>query len=93
MNMVTVDISSLESDDKENLTDFMESKLPVKCERDGDSVEFEDKSPRSHVTSPEIRTYLKRYLHTRKLRKRYRLLSDGASLRFVKQAVEKEEEE
>lgn len=91
--MVTADISDLEADAKENLTEFIESKLPVKCEKDGDVVRFEDKSPRSHITSPEIRTYLKRYLHTKKLKKQYRILSDGTSLKFVKQKVEKEDEE
>lgn len=91
--MVTVDVEELDADAKENITEFMESKLPVKCEKDGDLIRFEEKSPRSHVTSPEIRTYLKRYLHVKKLKKQYRLLSEGTSLKFVKQKIEKEEEE
>ena len=91
--MVTIDVSDLEADSKDSVVTFIEAKLPVKSEKDGDLVTFEDKSPRSHVSGPEIRTYLKRFLHANNLRKRYRLLSDGSSLRFVKQNVEDEEEE
>jgi hypothetical protein len=91
--MVTVDISDLEGDAKDGLVTFIESKLPLKSDEDGDIVTFEDKSPRSHVRSPEVRTYLKRYLHAKNLKKQYRLLSDSGSLRFVKQHVEKEDEE
>ena len=91
--MVSVDLSDMESDSKTELVTFIEGKLPVKSERDGDVVTFEDKSPRSHVSGPNIRTYVKRYLHSNKLRKRYRLLSEDGSLRVVKQRLEEGEEE
>ena len=91
--MVKVDISDLESDAKESLVDFIESKLPLKSDTDGGVVTFTDKSPRSHVTSPEVRTYLKRYLHAKDLKKQYRILSEDNSLKFVKQKVDKKEEE
>ncbi len=94
--MVEVDVSSLENEDKDGLSSFIESKLLVKSDRSGDIVTFEDKTERTHVSSPEIRTYLKRYLHQRNLRKRFRILGDGGVLKFVSRPeheVSEEEEE
>ncbi len=94
--MIDVDISGLENDAKDVIVSFIESKLPVKGERDGDKLSFEDRSDRNHVTNPEIRTYLKRFLHKNKLRQSYRLLSESGTLSFVKrkeEEVEKEEKE
>ena len=91
--MVSIDVSSLDSDLKDDVVTFIESKLPVKSDRDGDVITFDDKSPRSHVTSPEVRTYHKRFLHAKDLKKQFRLLSEDGSLTFVKQKLEKEEEE
>ncbi len=91
--MVAVDISSLDSNLKDEVQSFMESKLAVKVEREGDTLTFEDKDQRTHVSNPEIRTYLKRFLHKNELRKDYRLLSDEGTLSFVKQKKEKESEE
>ncbi len=78
---------------KEDVVSFIEAKLPVKSDKDGDLISFEDKSPRTHVSSPEIRTYMKRFLHSKDLRKQFRILSEDGSLTFVKQKLEKEEEE
>ena len=91
--MVTVDIEDMETDAKNGLVEFIESKLPLKSEKNGDIITFEDKSPRSHVSSPEVRTYLKRYIHSKDLRKKYRVLSEGGSLKFVKQKIEEEHED
>jgi hypothetical protein len=91
--MVNIDVSALDSDLKNDVVTFIESKLPVKSEKDGDVISFEDKSSRSHVTSPEVRTYMKRFLHSKDLRKKFRILSEDGSLTFVKQKLEKEEEE
>jgi hypothetical protein len=92
--MPAVDVSQLESDSKDGLVSFVESKLPVKSTRDGDVITFEDKSERTHVSGPEIRTYLKRYLHSQELKKKYRLLSEEGVLKFVKsKAGDAEEEE
>lgn len=91
--MVTVDISDFEPDSKDGLVTFVESKLAVKSSRSGDTITFDDKTDRTHVTSPEIRTYLKRYIHSKKLKKKYRLLSDEGSLKFVKIKTQKEDEE
>jgi len=90
--MVNVDISTLESDAKDEVVSFIESKLPVKIERDGDTLSFEDKDDRTHVSSPEIRTYLKRFLHKNELKRRYRILSDEGTLAFVKKKEEEENE-
>ena len=91
--MITVDLADLETDAKEGVVSFIESKLPLKSEKDGDLVTFEDKSSRTHVSSPEVRTYMKRYIHSKDLRKQYRILSEEGSLKFVKQKIESEEEE
>jgi hypothetical protein len=91
--MPSVDISQLEADSKDGLVGFIESKLPVKSSRDGDVVTFEDKSEKTHVSAPEIRTYLKRFLHSSELKKKYRLLSEEGVLTFVKSKAKEEEEE
>ena len=90
--MVEVNIAALEGEEKEGLGSFIESKLPVKMERKGDVVSFEDKSERTHVTSPEIRTYLKRYLHKHGLKKEFRLLSEDGTMKFVKRPQQETEE-
>ena len=82
--MTEVNIADLEGEDKEELGSYIESKLPVKMERKGDTLTFEDKSERTHVSGPEIKTYLKRYMHKQGLKTEYRLLSDGRALRFAK---------
>ena len=98
--MVTVDISDLEEEDRKSLPEFIEGKLMVKSEVSQGEVNFEDSSERTHVTSPEIRTYLKRFMHSKGIRKRYRLLSSDGALKFVKlrkdqisEEDQKEEEE
>jgi hypothetical protein len=97
--LVTVDVSDLDDDDKKSLPEFVESKLKVKSDVSGNEVSFEDSSERTHVTSPEIRAYLKRFMHTKGIRKRYRLLSMDGNLKFVKlredqiKDEDKEEEE
>ncbi len=91
--MVSINVAALDSDLKDDVVDFISGKLRVSSEKDGDVISFEDKSPRTHVTSPEIRTYLKRYLHSKDLRKQFRILSEDGSLTFVKRHLEEDEEE
>jgi hypothetical protein len=90
--MVEVDIAELEGEEKDGLGSFIESKLAVKMERKGDTVSFEDKSERTHVSGPEIRTYLKRYLHKHGLKKEFRLLSEDGTLKFVKRPRQEKDE-
>jgi hypothetical protein len=82
--MITVDTSDLEDDDKKSLPEFIEKKLMVKSEASDTEVTFEDSSERTHVTTPEVRVYLKRFMHNKGIRKKYRLLSMDGSLKFVK---------
>jgi hypothetical protein len=91
--MVSINVSALDSDLKDDVVVFVMGKLPVTSDKDGDMISFEDKSPRTHVTSPEVKTYLKRFLHSKDLRKQFRILSEDGSLTFVKKHLEKEEEE
>ena len=91
--MVSINVSALDSDLKDDVVVFVMGKLPVTSEKDGDVVSFEDKSPRTHVSSPEVKTYLKRFIHSKDLRKQFRILSEDGSLTFVKRHLEKEEEE
>jgi len=90
--MVSINVSALDSDLKDDVVTFLEAKLPIKSDKDGDVISFEDKSARSHVTSPEIRTYMKRFLHAKELKKQFRILSEDGSLTFVKQHIDKEDE-
>jgi len=91
--MVSINVSALDSDLKDDVVVFIMGKLPVTSDKDGDVVSFEDKSPRTHVTSPEVKTYMKRFIHSKDLRKQFRILSEDGSLTFVKRHLEKEEEE
>lgn len=91
--MVSINVAALDSDLKDDVVTFIEGKLPLKSDKDGDVITFEDKSPRSHVTSPEVRTYMKRFLYAKDIRKQFRVLSEDGSLTFVKQHVEKEDKE
>ena len=91
--MVKVDLTGLEGDVKDGLVLFVESKLPVKSESQGDIITFEDKSDRTHVSAPEVKTYLKRYIHSKDLRKQFRILSEDGKFIFVKQKIDEEEKE
>ncbi len=91
--MLSVDISDLDKDVRDGLSEFIESKLQVKSEQEGEVVTFEDKNSRTHVSTPEIKTYLKRFLHAKELRKKYRLLSIDSTMKFVKLRPDQMEEE
>ena len=96
--MVEVNVADLNGEDKDALGSFIESKLPVKLDRKGDTISFDDKSERTHVRAPEVRTYLKRFMHEHDLKKEFRLLSEDGALKFVKRPkheieANKEEEE
>lgn len=93
MITIKVDLSGLEGDIKDELVQFVESKLPLKSEKEGEIVTFEDKSTRSHVSGPEVKTYLKRYIHSKDLKRQFRILREEGTYVFVKQEVDKEEEE
>ncbi|MDG7001463.1 MAG: hypothetical protein JRN15_20390 [Nitrososphaerota archaeon] len=60
--MVKVDLTGLEGEVRDGLAQFVESKLPVKSEKKGDVVTFEDKSDRTRVSGPQVKTCLKRYI-------------------------------
>jgi hypothetical protein len=91
--MLSVDVSALDEEFKEGLPSFIESKLMVKTEQEGQIVTFDDKTDRTHVSSPEIKTYLKRYMQNKGIRKKYRLLSQEGTLKFVKLRPDQMEEE
>jgi hypothetical protein len=82
--MTTVDVTDLDDENKKDLPEFIESKLMVKADVSQNLVSFEDKNQRTHVTSPEIRVYVKRFLHKKRIRKRFRLLSSEGTLRIIK---------
>ena len=91
--MVKVDLTGLAGEVKDGLVEFVESKLPVRSERDGDVVTFDDKSDRTHVSSPQVKTYLKRYIHSKDIKKQFRILSEEGRFIFVKQEVDEEDKE
>jgi hypothetical protein len=91
--MLSVDVTDLDEDVREGLPEFVESKLEVKSEQEGTVITFEDKNTRTHVSAPEIKTYLKRFMHAKELRKKYRLLSSDGTIKFVKLRPDQMEEE
>lgn len=94
--MLSVDVSALDEDVRDGLPSFVESKLMVKSEQEGQVITFDDKSERTHVSSPQIKTYLKRFMQNKGIKKKYRLLNQEGTLKFVKlrpDQIEEEDEE
>ena len=88
--MVSINLGPLK-DRSSDLIAFLEEKVGVKPELEGDTITFkegEEEPPRGGL----IKTYVKRFLHREGLRKRYRVLREKGVLNIIEVKVEEEEE-
>lgn len=81
-------------DRAEELVAFLEPRVGTKPALSGSSLEIDDEAIRKGVKPRHVKTYLKRFLYTNKLRKNYRVMVQGKELTVQElELSEKQEEE
>ena len=81
-------------DQKEDLASFLEPRVGAKPSVSGDSIEVEDQSIRSGVKPRHVKTYIKRFMYMKGVKKKYRVFVAGRELTIQEiELSEKEEEE
>lgn len=79
--MITIDISELESE-RENLFDFLKPKIRASITASGKILTID---PREEtLTSKDIKTFVKRFLHHRSLSELYKVTEEKEVVRIVK---------
>jgi len=78
-------------DRAEELQSFLEPRVGVKPSVSSGELEMEDSAIRKGVRPRHVKTYVKRFLHQKGLRKTFRVLVNGSQLTI--QELEREEEE
>ena len=78
-------------DRAEELQSFLEPRVGVKPSVSGGELEMEESAIRKGVRPRQVKTYVKRFLHQKGLRKTFRVLVNGSQLTI--QELEREEEE
>jgi hypothetical protein len=78
-------------DKAEELQTFLEPRVGVKPSVSAGELEMEDSAIRKGVKPRHVKTYVKRFLHQKGLRKTFRVLVNGSQLTI--QELEREEEE
>ena len=78
-------------DRAEELQNFLEPRVGMKPSVSGGELEMEDSAIRKGVKPRQVKTYVKRFLHQKGLRKTFRVLVNGSQLTI--QELEREEEE
>jgi hypothetical protein len=77
----------------EELQTFLEPRVGVKPSVKSGELEMEDSAVRKGVKPRQVKTYVKRFLHQKGLRKTFRVLVSGSQLTIQELEVEEEEEE
>jgi hypothetical protein len=67
-------------DSGEELATFLEPRVGAKPALSGDKITVDDGAVRSGVRPRHVKTYIKRFLHSKGLRKKYRVLVQGKQL-------------
>lgn len=82
-------------DQREELAAFLEPRLGAKPEVTGDALEVEDGAMRAGVKPRDVKTYIKRFMYMKGVRKRYRVFVAGKELTIqeIEQGEKEEEEE
>ena len=80
-------------DKGDDLATFLEPRVGTKPSLSGDSMEIEDGSVREGVKPRQVKTYIKRFLYMKGVRKKYRVFVAGKELTIQEIEVGKEEEE
>lgn len=79
-------------DKGEEIQTFLEPRVGTKPSLSGGELEMEDSAIRKGVRPRQVKTYLKRFLHQKGLRKTFRVLVSGSQL-TIQELERKEEEE
>ncbi len=79
-------------DKGEELQTFLEPRVGTKPTLSGGELEMEDSAIREGVRPRQVKTYLKRFLHQKGLRKTFRVLVSGSQL-TIQELERKQEEE
>ncbi len=80
-------------DKGDDLVSFLEPRVGAKPSLSGDSIEIEDGSLREGVRPRQVKTYIKRFLYMKGVRKKYRVFVAGKELTIQEIEVGEEEEE
>lgn len=82
-------------DKGDELATFLEPRVGAKPSVSGDSIEIEDEGVREGVRPREVKTYIKRFLYMKGVRKNYRVFVAGKELTIqeIELGEKKEKEE
>ena len=80
-------------DSGDDLVTFLEPRVGTKPSLSGDSIEIEDEGMRKGVKPRHVKTYIKRFLYMKGVRRKYRVFVAGKELTIQEIEVGEEEEE
>lgn len=80
-------------DKGEELATFLEPRVGAKPELSGGSIEIDDEGLREGVKPRHVKTYIKRFLYMKGVRKNYRVFVSGRELTVQEIELGEEEEE
>jgi len=80
-------------DKGDELVAFLEPRVGAKPSLSGGAIEIEDGSIREGVRPRQVKTYIKRFLYMKGVRKKYRVFVAGKELTIQEIEVSEEEEE
>ncbi len=80
-------------DEGSELVAFLEPRVGTKPTLAGGALEIEDASVRTGVKPRHVKTYVKRFLHSKGLRKKFRVLVNARELTVQELEVKEEKEE
>ncbi len=80
-------------DKGEELATFLEPRVGTKPSLTGDAIEIEDSGVREGVKPRQVKTYIKRFLYMKGVRKNYRVFVAGKELTVQEIELGEEEEE
>ncbi len=76
----------------EDLAGFLEPRVGTKPELSGDSIEIDDGALRAGVKPRQVKTYIKRFMYIKGLRKNYRVFVAGRELTIQEIQLKEEKE-
>ena len=80
--LITIKLNELK-DLTQNLASFLKERIGVEASVHDDKL-MVSKSDSGKISARRLKVYLKRFLHTQRLRRKYRVLVKGSEMNFVK---------
>ena len=77
----------------DELATFLEPRVGAKPTASGDAIEIDDEAVRKGVKPRHVKTYIKRFLFMKGVRKKYRVFVQGRELTVQEIELKEEEEE